>query len=118
MKQEYRELIKRFTVGAVVLSQLFFVASSAFASPALRKEFKPSSEVVPLQGEVSFSHGSDPVTVSLRDTDVRQVLRMLADKAHLNIIFHDSVSGTVTLDLVNAPLVTVFNYIMSVNKLS
>ena len=118
MKQEYRELIKRFTVGAVVLSQLFFVASSAFASPALRNEFKPSSEVVPLQGEVSFSHGSDPVTVSLRDTDVRQVLRMLADKAHLNIIFHDSVSGTVTLDLVNAPLVKVFNYIMSVNKLS
>ena len=118
MKQEYRELIKRFTAGAVVLSQLFFVASSGFASPALRSEYKPSSEVVPLQGEVSFSHGSDPVTVSLRDTDVRQVLRMLADKAHLNIIFHDSVSGTVTLDLVNAPLVKVFNYIMSVNKLS
>lgn len=117
MKQEHKKIIKKCLASTVILSQLF-LSCPCFASPALRSQYKPVNQTIPLQGEVSFSQGSEPVTISLRDTDVKQVLRMLADKAHLNIVFHDSVSGTVTLDLVNAPLVKVFNYIMSVNKLS
>lgn len=41
------------------------------------------------------------VNISLRDSDIRQTLRMLADKAGVNIAFDESVTGRVTLDLKN-----------------
>ncbi len=69
--------------------------------PALRDSAQPSA--LKLEGDISISKGNPKVTLSLRDSDVRQVLRMFADKAGLNIKFHDSASGKVTLDLVNVP---------------
>ena len=44
---------------------------------------------------------NEKITLSLRDSDVKQVLRMFADKVGMNVVFHSSVDGKVTLDLVN-----------------
>jgi len=44
------------------------------------------------------------INLSLRDSDLKQTLRMLADKAGLNIVFDKSVEGKVTLDLNNVTL--------------
>ena len=41
------------------------------------------------------------INLSLRDSDIKQTLRMLADKAKLNILFDESVEGKITLDLNN-----------------
>lgn len=66
--------------------------------PALRGTNIPS--VLKLEGDISISKQNPKITLSLRDSDVKQVLRMLADKAGLNIIFHSSVddagSGSVS----------------------
>ena len=69
--------------------------------PVLRGS-EPS--VLDLYGKVSITNRNIPINLSLRDSDVKQVLRMFADKAGLNIIFKADVSGTVTMDLVNVPL--------------
>ena len=52
-----------------------------------------------LKGEVAITKRNIPVNLSLRDSDVKQVLRMFADKAGLNIIFKGDVSGKVTMEI-------------------
>lgn len=58
------------------------------------------------------------VNLSLRDSDIKQVLRMLADKAKLNIVFDKSVSGKVTLDLNNVTLNDAFMVIFKSTQLT
>lgn len=60
-------------------------------APVLRGGSQPSS--VRLESEVVLSKKNPKISLSLRDSDVQQVLRMLADKAGLNIIFHSSVTS-------------------------
>lgn len=71
-----------------------------------------------LKGDENYIKSTSPISLSLRDSDIRQVLRMFADKAGMNIIFHDSVNGTVTLDLVDVPINTAFDMIININNLS
>lgn len=83
------------------------------AAPAV---VKPGS--LKLEGEINISKGNPKVNLSLRDSDVKQVLRMFADKAGLNIVFHSSVDGKVTLDLVNMPLNDAFKLVMQISNLT
>ena len=78
----------------------------------------PIDSTVKLDGDVSISTVNPKINMSLRDSDVRQVLRMLADKAALNIMFHDSVEGNVTLDLVNMPLNEAFKLVLQITGLN
>lgn len=91
-------------------------ASVSTSRPALRDADVNHS--IKLKGDVNYIKSDKPITISLRDSDVKQVLRMFADRAGLNIIFHNSVSGTVTLDLVDVPLNTAFDMVMGINDLS
>ena len=73
---------------------------------------------VMLKGAVSLEKGNQKIAVSLRDSDVKQVLRMFADKAGLNIVFHESVQGKITLDLVNTTLNDAFSMVMEMAELT
>lgn len=84
---------------------------------AVNKETE-NVRAVKLVGDVNLKKGNQMISVSLRDSDVKQVLRMFADKAGLNIVFHNSVEGTVTLDLVNVTLNNAFKMIMSAAELA
>ncbi len=78
-----------------------------------------SRENIRLTGDVSFTTKKSPVTLSLRDSDVTQVLRMFADKAGYNIIFFsDDIEDKVTMDLVNVPLNSAFEMVMEKAKLT
>ena len=85
------------------------------AKPVLRDDTGFSMK---LKGDKNYIQSKEPVSISLRDSDVKQVLRMFADKAGMNIVFHDSVDGKVTLDLVDVPLSDAFDMIMSINNLN
>jgi len=68
---------------------------------------------------MKIPNGNTKVTLSFRDTDVKQILRMFADKAGLNIVFQGSdVSGTVTMDLVDTTLSDAFDYVMEASNLT
>ncbi len=71
-----------------------------------------------LSGNVKLTSRNGNITLSLRDSDVKQVLRMFADKAGMNIVFHDSVSGKVTLDLVNMPINDAFALVLQIANLN
>lgn len=83
---------------------------------------------VKLKGGVKIDDKQQLVTLKLVESDLRQVLRMLADKAGKNIVMDDSVpggvdssgssSGTISLDLVDVTVNKAFEYIMTIKELT
>lgn len=96
---------------------LSFSSTEGYTSdrPVLRG-VEPS--VLDLYGKISITDRNIPINLSLRDSDVKQVLRMFADKAGLNIIFKANVNGTITMDLVNVPLNSAFNMVLESSDLN
>lgn len=79
--------------------------------PDIRADYDVRDKIK-LEGDVKFDDHGQKINLSLRNTDVQQVLRMFADKAGLNIVFHASVQGAVTLDLVDVSLEDAFKIVM------
>jgi len=73
---------------------------------------------IQLKGGVKIDKNNQVISLNLRDSDVKQVLRMFADKAGMNIVFHDSVNGKITLDLVKVSLNKAFEYVMTISGLT
>ncbi len=74
--------------------------------------------IVSLGSTEGITNKELPISLSLRDSDVRQVLRMFADKAGKNIIFKGDINKKVTMDLVNIPLNSAFNMVMTATDLT
>ncbi len=91
------------------------LAYSADYMPSIRGS-EPS--IVKLEGDTGITRKNTIINLSLRDSDVQQVLRMFADKAGLNIIFKGDIKDKVTMDLVNVPLNSAFNMVLTTTDLS
>src|SRR5574344_2262459 len=94
------------------------VTKPVLRSPHKKVVKNQGVSLLKLEGDISITKNNSKINLSLRNSDVQQVLRMFADKAGLNIIFHDSVKGKVTLDLVNVSLNDAFKLVMQVNNLT
>lgn len=77
-----------------------------------------SASTTSLSAEVRLTQANEKITLSLRDSDVKQVLRMFADKAGKNIVFHSSVSGRITLDMVDMPINEAFSLVLQISGLN
>ena len=106
--------IKRFLSAALLLT---FMAPSGL-STAFTCNAAEFTEAMVLSGDIKLTDKNELITLSLRDSDVKQVLRMFADKAGMNIVFHSSVSGKVTLDLVNMPINDAFGLVLQIAGLN
>lgn len=108
--------------GLAAALLLAFTAPSTLAISGYNSysdyETVPYKSSMLLSGNLKLTEKSDVITLSLRDSDVKQVLRMFADKAGKNIVFHNSVSGKVTLDLVNTPINDAFNLVLQIAGLN
>lgn len=125
IKELNRKIFKVLMIALCVSLSANYIASAAplakikatVDAPKLRSAYTNPNNIK-LEGDVSLSRGNQIISVSLRDSDVKQALRMFADKAGLNIIFHNSVSGKITLDLVNVTLNDAFKMIMQMSELT
>ena len=81
-------------------------------------DYYTSGKKINLNGSINLHNGNQLITVSLRDSDIKQVLRMFADKAGLNVVFHNSVTGQITLDLVGVTLNNAMEMISQISELS
>ncbi len=95
-----------------------FTLPSSLAVSLYDSYAAPSSASMVLTGGARITDKNDKITLSLRDSDVKQVLRMFADKVGKNVVFHSSVEGKVTLDLVDMPINDAFNLVMQISNLS
>ena len=120
-----RNKIREKIVASVMLSA-FAVTNSMTATFAMSDYYGYVDSVKPairtsaglasvnLRSNITIPNSDSVVNLSLRDADVKQVLRMFADKAAMNIVFHESVKGKVTLDLVDMPINEAFNLVLQV----
>ncbi|UPT74081.1 MAG: type IV pilus secretin PilQ [Elusimicrobiota bacterium] len=60
----------------------------------------------------------DTVTLDFDNTDIRDVIRLLAAKAKINIVFGPDVAGSLTLHLVDVPFNEAFRTALSMMKLT
>ncbi len=122
MKRELKSISRLLVVTGCVS---VLVANMAMAAPLVYDMGQPSVRTdytaptkINLTGNVHFNDNGQKINLSLRNTDVQQVLRMFADKAGLNIVFHQSATGTVTLDLVDVNLEDAFKMVMKMTNLT
>lgn len=108
----YSNIKKSIAIALLVV----FTAPSTLALSAY--ESAPAVNSVVLSGNVKLTDANNTITLSLRDSDVKQVLRMFADKAGMNIVFHSSVTGKITLDLVQTPINEAFNMVLQIADLN
>lgn len=71
-----------------------------------------------LDSAAKITNSNKTVNLSLRDADIKQALRMIADKAGLNIAFDSSVDGKITIDLNNIDLNSAFMVIFKASQLT
>lgn len=124
-KQLMNKLIKNtfLSLGVAVFCTSYMALAApqqiqaGIEQPKIRGAYSNPNNIK-LEGDISLERGNQVISVSLRDSDVKQALRMFADKAGLNIIFHSSVEGQITLDLVNVTLNDAFKMIMQMSELS
>ena len=51
----------------------------------------------------AFAYTGEPVTFNFKDIDIRNALKLIAERSGLNIIMADDVTGTLTMRLVDVP---------------
>ncbi len=122
MNSKFNNVSKLLVIAGCVSVLAYNIATAApltydMSQPAVRSEYNTSNKIS-LTGNVNFDDNGQKINLSLRNTDVQQVLRMFADKAGLNIIFHESATGNVTLDLVDVRLEDAFKMIMKMCNLT
>lgn len=63
----------------------------------------PAAVTAAAQGTAARSYSGRPVTFNFQDVPVRTVLQLIAEESNLNIVASDTVTGNVTLRLINVP---------------
>ncbi|KGQ20090.1 Type IV pilus biogenesis protein PilQ [Lysobacter dokdonensis DS-58] len=74
------------------------VPRAAAAKPAPGANVGATASNTPVR-----AYGGRPVTFNFQDVPVRTVLQLIAEESNLNIVASDTVSGNVTLRLINVP---------------
>lgn len=79
----------------------------------------PVSRPQPMsKGDLVSRLTKDPVTLDFDNMDVRDIIKLLAAKAKINIIYGNDVSGTLTLHLTDVPFSEAFRTILSMMSLT
>lgn len=122
MERKLKNISKLLIVTGCVSVLAYNMATAAplvydMGQPAVRTDYSTPNKIN-LSGNVNFDDNGQLINLSLRNTDVQQVLRMFADKAGLNIVFHQSAVGNVTLDLVDVKLEDAFKMVMKMTNLT
>ncbi|MGJ4804364.1 type IV pilus secretin PilQ [Luteimonas sp. SDU82] len=63
----------------------------------------PATTTTTAQATAARAYSGRPVTFNFQDVPVRTVLQLIAEESNLNIVASDTVTGNVTLRLINVP---------------
>ena len=95
---------------------LYEAQQVSIQTPDQTRESETPSFGVRALGEEPQYFG-DPISMSLKDADVTEVLRSIARISGLNIVIQPGVSGPVTVELVQVPWDQALDQILKVNNL-
>ena len=114
----FRALQRGAAEALVAGSLLWWWPASAIGGvvptqPSLRAATHPA---VVLESGGSDATG-EPITLSLKDADLKDVIKTFATLTGLNIVVDPAVSGTVTVELRDVPWDQAFELILTINGL-
>lgn len=89
--------------------------AAPIARPAQRSESEASEQNA---GDIMSQLPRDRVTLDFDDTDLRDIIKLLAAKSGLNIIYGPDVDGTLTLHLSNVPFDEAFRTVLAMSGLT
>ena len=114
----FRKLVSGTLLAATVLmlTPISVLAKSVDGEKLAVNDKK--DDVILLKGDITLTDKDEKVTLSLRESDVEQVLRMFADIAGLNILFYEPITDKITLDIVDEPINSAFDLVMEMKELS
>lgn len=121
-----RRAVSLMMLGGLLLNgtTLISLAQSVPSGPMIDPGPKQAADNKPVRGQISITNGvniaSDDKKFSLnmRDTNLRDVLNMLAMEGGFNLILHESVDGTLTVDVKDISIDKALEYIFTVADLS
>ncbi len=92
------------------------------AAPAQERGAAPSAEMVPRFPALTIErqqprYTGELITLSLKDADIKDVLKTFAVLTDLNIVVDPSVKGSVTVELREVPWDQAFELILHINDL-
>ena len=108
----------RKMIASTILVAFTTLSASAINNVKLKDSVAPNLsgsvnvDTMKINSSAFITQSNQKISLSLRDSDVKQVLRMFATKAQMNIIFHDSVNGKITLDLIEIPINEAFELVL------
>jgi type IV pilus assembly protein PilQ len=92
--------------------EMFEVEEAGGAEPATEPGF--ASRRLDTAEKVYYG---EPMTITLKDADVKDVLRSFAQISGLNVVVNPGVSGTVTVELTNVPWDQALEQVLKINNL-
>ncbi|MCR5266522.1 MAG: hypothetical protein K6E29_08025 [Cyanobacteria bacterium RUI128] len=110
--------INKKIILSVLMSFILSVSWSALTSTAAPWENDTRYHEDTPFNDQEIRNGDKIISISFRDTDLKQIMRMFADKMGFNIVFVGEVSGSVTMDLVDCTLKDALNIVTEANKIT
>lgn len=102
------------TATLLLLSALAGTAKATVATPPPAATLVPATRVLRTAADTARFTGR-PISLNLRDADLADVLRSLAELSGLNFVVYPEVRGTVTVSLRDVPWDQALDLILRVN---
>jgi hypothetical protein len=93
-----------YRIGVLALLFVFFLAGSGYGQPAQ-----------PVSDQQTEAQPQAKVSIDFRDADIRDILKIIAGKAGLNLFVEKSVRGNVTIRAVEIPALDMIDYLVGAN---
>ncbi len=103
--------------GATSDVAMFEAAEVEFAQTEVESEPETTEIQAEVVGDAGQSYKGPPISLSLKDSDIKDVLRSFATFTGLNVVVHPGVQGSVTVELREVPWDQALDLILKINGL-
>lgn len=112
-------MLKKLSLFIIIFccfSQFALAQSTLQESPQALRKYDPQQAALNSL-KAQMGENNKLITLTLKDADLKQALRMIANKANLNIAFDSSVNDVISLDFKKITLLEAIEQIAEVNNL-
>lgn len=110
--------MKRFFSSGSLFSLMVTIVMVYYGTAVCAEQAYASLAIAPDSPMNTLAGIQKKITLDLRDIEVKDALKFLAEKANLNIVPTNAVSGRVTLMIHEAPVAAVFEIVIRSNNLA
>jgi type IV pilus assembly protein PilQ len=117
LKYKIESSEQKVTIRVPLLSEKKTARIAQERLPDLKApDLDPLTTIISAESEQKFT--GSPITLKLRDADVNEVLRLIADTSGFNVIIHPSVTGKLSLSLDQVPWDQALDVVLTTLRLS